>query len=227
MIWTEFLAAMGLFLASHRLPALFGLKGRLVAALGPRGYVLAFSAVSTLLLLWLISVAGRAPYVVLWDQQLWHRWAVNLVMPLVCLLASFGTASPNPFAFEGRQTGFDPARPGIVGLTRQPVLWALALWSGAHLLANGDLAHVGLFGTFLALALAGMPLIESRRRALMPAADWADLTAHTCLVPGAALITGRWRPASLPSAPRLLLGLLSWTALWHLHPTLIGVWPGP
>lgn len=227
MDWIELALAMGLFMASHRLPALFGLKARLVAALGHSGYVLAFSALSLGLLAWLIGAAGRAPFVPLWDQAGWHRWAVNLAMPLVCLLAAFGTAAPNPFAFEGRATGFAPDRPGIAGLTRQPLLWALALWAGAHLLANGDLAHVLLFAPFLALALAGLPVVEARRRRAMGQAAWAHLAARTGLIPGAALLTGRWRPQGLPSLPRLVLGLGGWAALWHLHPSLIGVWPGP
>jgi uncharacterized membrane protein len=227
MDWIELALAMGLFMASHRLPALFGLKARLVGALGSSGYVLAFSALSLGLLGWLIVAAGRAPFVPLWDQVGWHRWAVNLAMPLACLLAAFGTAASNPFAFEGHTTGFSPDRPGIAGLTRQPLLWALALWAGAHLLANGDLAHGVLFAPFLALALLGMPLVETRRRRAMGQAEWARLSARTGLMPFGALVTRRWRPAGPPSLPRLALGLGAWVGLWHLHPALIGVWPGP
>ena len=123
MAWIELALAMALFLASHRIPAALGVKGRLLAALGPRGYGILFSVASVLLLWWLISAAGRAPFVPLWDQEPWHRWAANIVMPFAIALAIFGIAAPNPFAFEGRRTGFNPARPGIAGLTRQPLLW--------------------------------------------------------------------------------------------------------
>jgi uncharacterized membrane protein len=227
MDWIELALAMGLFLVSHRLPAWIGVKDLLVAALGARGYTLAFSALSLALLWWLIQAAGRAPFLPLWDQAVWHRWTVNLAMPLAALLAVFGIAAPNPFAFEGRSTGFDPDRPGIAGLTRQPLLWALALWAGAHLLANGDLAHVILFASFLALALAGMPVVEARRRRAMGAEDWARLTRSTALLPLAALVTGRWRPRGGPSLLLLALALAGWAALWHLHAPVIGVWPGP
>ena len=175
----------------------------------------------------MIFAAGRAPYVALWDHALWHRWAVNITMPLALALIVFGTAAPNPFAFEGRATGFDLAHPGIAGLTRQPLLWGLALWSGAHLLANGDLAHALLFGSFALFSLAGMALVERRRARTMGQADWGRLIAHTSLVPFAALLSGRWHPRALPSFRRASLWLLVWVCLWWLHSPVIGVTPAP
>lgn len=226
MEWIELAVAMLLFMGSHRIPAALGVKDGLVTRLGTTGYTALFSLGSTLLLLWVIWAAGRAPFVPLWDQSAASRWAVNLVMPVVILLASFGVAAPNPFAFEGRSSGFDPDHPGIVGLTRQPLLWALALWSGAHLWANGDLAHVILFGTFAAFSVLGMGLVE-RRRARIIGEDWGRLTARTSLMPFAALISGKWRPHSLPSWPRLTIAILAWAAVFHLHEAVIGVLPVP
>lgn len=225
MDWIEFALAFLLFLASHRIPALA--KGRMQAVLGRGGYIAVFSIVSTALLFWVIFAAGRAPFVPLWDQAGWHRWAVNIVMPLALALAVFGIAAPNPFAFEGRAAGFDPAHPGIAGITRQPLLWALALWSGAHLLANGDLAHVLMFGAFLIFALGGMPMMERRKRRQTGDAIWRAMAARTSLIPCAALVTGRWRPATWPNPLRLALWLLVWAGLWHLHTPVIGVSPLP
>lgn len=227
MDWIELALAIGLFMVSHRLPAALGLKGAIVHRLGERGYIFVFSALSIALLWWLISAVGRAPFVPLWDQAGWHRWVVNIVMPMAIALGSFGIAAPNPFAFEGRQTGFDPDHPGIAGVTRQPLLWALALWSGAHLLPNGDLAHVILFAPFLLLALIGMKVMEARRRQIMGAAAWQHLTARTGLLPFAAMISGRWKPLTRPSLGRFVLALLLWVGLWHLHAPIIGVWPAP
>ncbi|GAB1480084.1 NnrU family protein [Paracoccaceae bacterium] len=227
MAWIEFAAALGLFLISHRIPALIGVKAPLTAALGPRGYTVAFSLISSALLAWVIVAAGRAPYVGVWDHEIWHRWAVNITMPFALALIVFGTAAPNPFAFEGRIGGFDPARPGIAGLTRQPLLWGLALWSGAHLLANGDLAHGLLFGTFAVFSLAGMGLVERRRARALGAAEWQRLTAQTSLIPCAALLAGRWRPVAGPSPWRTALWLAVWAGLWLLHAPLIGVSPAP
>jgi len=227
MDWIEFAAALALFLMSHRIPALMGVKAPLTTALGPRGYTIAFSLISALLLAWVIGAAARAPHVGLWDHALWHRWAVNLAMPLALGLIVFGTAAPNPFAFEGRSTGFDPARPGIAGLTRQPLLWGLTLWAGAHLLANGDLAHGLLFGSLALFSVAGMGLVERRRARALGQPAWQRLTAHTGLLPFAALLTGRWRPTAPPASGRLALWLAVWAALWLLHAPVIGVSPAP
>ncbi|MCB6177406.1 NnrU family protein [Rhodobacter sp. Har01] len=224
--WLNFALALGLFLISHRLPAMLGVKARAEEALGARGYTVAFSVGSLALLYWVIVAAGRAPHVELWPPTGWSRWLVNIAMPVAGLLAAFGVAAPNPFAFEGRRAGFDPDRPGIAGLTRQPLLWALVLWSGAHLAANGDLAHVVFFGLMLGFSVAGMGIVERRRRRAMGPAAWLRLTARTGLVPGAALLAGWWRPEGRPSGLRLGLWLLAWAGLWHLHAPVIGFWPG-
>jgi uncharacterized membrane protein len=226
MDWLEFGLALALFVVSHRLPAFLGIKGRLVAALGRRAYGIGYSLLSLALFAWLIAAAGRAPFVPLWDQQGWMRWLVNLAMPLVFLLGSLAVAAPNPFAFEGRKTGFDPARPGVAGLTRQPLLWAMALWAAVHLIANGDLAHVVLFGAMLALTLSGMALVEARARRQI-GADWPRFAAQTALLPFAALVSGRWRPRLSPPWGRLVLALGLWALAYHLHEPLIGLWPGP
>lgn len=227
MGWIEFALAMLVFMASHRIPAALGVKQALTDSLGARGYTILFSIVSVLLLWWVIAAAGRAPVVTLWYQTPLSRWAVNIAMPLAVALAAFGTAAPNPFAFEGRDSGFDPAHPGIAGVTRQPLLWALLLWSGAHLWANGELAHAILFGTFALFSALGMKIVESRRRRAMGQEAWDRATAHTGLVPFAALLTGRWKPGAAPSWARLAITQAGWALLWHLHEPVIGVYPTP
>lgn len=206
---------------------MLGVKEQLTQSLGARGYTLVFSVFSVLLLLWVIWAAGRAPVITLWYQTEAARWAVNLALPLAVLLGSFGVAAPNPFAFEGRQSGFDPDQPGVAGVTRQPLLWALLLWSSAHLWANGDLAHVILFGSFAGFSAIGMLIVERRRLRATGAATWRDLTRKTSLIPFSALLTGAWRPRSLPSPFRLGIALAVWAALIVLHPSVIGVSPLP
>lgn len=223
--WIEFLLASGLFLVSHPLPQATGLRRAAVARIGRPAWLILYSAVSLLLFGWMIAAAGRAPFVPLWEPQVWHRVAVNLAMPLAFLLGTFGVAAPNPFAFEGRRDGFDPDRPGIAGITRQPLLWAMVLWAGAHLLMNGDLAHLLLFAPMLIFALAGIALAERAARRRL-GADWPHLAARTGLLPLAALIRGKWQPRRLPSLWRFVLALALWAAVWHLHPAVIGVWPG-
>ncbi len=224
--WGEFILAGLMFLGSHAIASMPRAKGALVGMLGQRGWVLAFSMISTLLLFWVILSAGRAPCVMLWPQQIWQRWLVNIAMPVAIMLASFGIGAPNPFAFEGGH-GFDPERPGIVGLTRQPLLWALLIWAGAHLVANGDLAHVVLFGILAFFSAIGMRAVEARNGRQFGQTKRARLSARTSLLPGLALITGRWHPRGLPSIWRLIAAFAAWAVLLHLHGPIIGVSPLP
>lgn len=129
--WIEYGAAWACFLGAHMIPALPGPRGRLIATLGRRGYLAAFSLLSIGLLYWLIVAAGRAPYVHLWDQPGWSRWLVNIAIPVAILV---GTLSV-----------------GMSGL-----VVAFALWAGAHLVANGDVAHAIFFGGMGIFALSGI-----------------------------------------------------------------------
>lgn len=223
--WAEFTFVFIAFMLSHAIPAMPRLKQAIVARLGRRGYLIGYSLVSLALFYWLILAAGRAPFVEFWPQTSWQRWLVNVAMPAAIALIVFGAGAPNPFAFGGAQ-GFDPARPGIAGVTRHPLMWGFALWAGAHLLANGDLAHLIFFGTLLLLALAGVWMGERRARRLL-GADWARLTARTSILPGWALVSGRWRPAQAPPWRRLVIAVVIWAVLFHLHEPVIGYPPAP
>ncbi|MDO5529566.1 MAG: NnrU family protein, partial [Paracoccus sp. (in: a-proteobacteria)] len=167
---------------------------------------------------------GRAPAVNLWQHALWQRWAVNLAMPAAIALAVFGVGAPNPLGVGGSANRFDPQRPGITGVTRHPLMWAFAIWAGAHLLANGDLAHVLLFGSMLVFAVAGIASAEARARRRP---DFALLAARTSLWPLGALLTGRWRPEGFPSPVRAAIAAAVWAALLWLHRPVIGVTPLP
>lgn len=225
--WAEFFGAFIIFMASHRIPTAPATKARLQARLGARGFTIAYSTLSTLLLAWLIVAAGNAPFVPLWDQAGWQRWLVNLAMPVALALAVYGVGVPNPLSFGGFKAGFDPDRPGIAGVLRHPLLWALALWSGAHLLANGDLAHVLLFGSFTAFAVFGMVAIDRRNQRVMGPDGWQNAARNTSVYPFAALIEGRWHPRGIPSLWRAGLVIVVWAGLFHLHAPVIGVLPNP
>lgn len=227
--WAEFGTAFVAFMASHVVPARPGVRRRLVAALGERLYLILYAATSLGILGWLIVAAGRAPFVPLWDFALWQIWVPNIAMPLACLLAAFGVGAPNPLSFGGRNgAAFDPEAPGIAGVTRHPLLWALALWSGAHIVPNGDLAHTLLFGAFMLFAVIGMAAIDRRLRQRLGDAEWVRLAHRTSMVPFAALVARRWRPERIRIDLRHLgAAALLYAGLVLLHPTLIGVSPLP
>lgn len=221
MGWLEFVAAWAVFFLSHSVPVRPPLRPFLQARLGPSGFTLAYSALSLAVLAWLIGTAGRAPHVALWG---WAPWQVHVpltVMGAVCLIIALSIGLPNPFSFGGaRNDLFDPARPGIVRWSRHPLLLALALWAGAHVVPNGDLAHVILFGTFAAFALLGGRLIDARKRREM-GAEWQCLRDA---VEGAPFLS--WR-ASGGVLARLGAAIVLYAALLWLHPLLFGVSPLP
>lgn len=221
MGWFEFALAYVVFFLSHSLPVRPPLRPRLQARLGSVGFTLGYSALSLAVLAWLIAAAGRAPHVALWD---WAPWQVHVpltVMGPVCLIIALFIGRPNPFSFGGaRNEQFDPARPGIVRLSRHPLLLALALWAAAHVVPNGDLAHVILFGTFAAFALLGGRLVDRRRRREM-GPEWQRMRD---LVANAPLLLASLSGGTLL---RLAAGVALYGALLWAHPFLFGVSPLP
>lgn len=219
MDWFKFCAAYLAFFLSHALPVRPRVKSRLVSALGKRGFAIAYSLLSLSVLIWLIGAAGRAPFVALWEAAIWHNHLLLVVMLAVCLIVALSLGRPNPFSFGGPDEGFDAAHPGIVRYMRHPMLVALALWSGAHLVANGALAHVLLFGGFAGFALIGQIMIDRRRKSQMGADWWAayqQMQAAPLLQ-----LPSNWVEFSV----RLLSGLALYVALIWLHPYLFGVSP--
>lgn len=222
MDWLEYIIAFTVFFATHSVPIRPPVRPWLQARLGARGFALAYSALSLAVLAWLIGAAARAPYLPLWDWAPWQTHLVLTAMLPVCLILALAVARPNPLSFGGaRNDRFDPARPGIVRLSRHPLLLALAIWAGAHVVANGALAHVILFGTFAGFALLGMGLVDRRRRREM-GTDWNRIEAARRRAP--------WLgpPASRSGATaRLAAGAGLYAALLWLHPFLFGVSPLP
>ena len=221
MGWFEFALAYVAFFLSHSLPVRPPLRPRLQARLGSVGFTLVYSALSLAVLAWLIAAAGRAPHVALWDWAPWQVHVPLIVMGPVCLILALSIGRPNPFSFGGaRNEQFDPARPGIVRLSRHPLLLALALWAAAHVVPNGDLAHVILFGTFAAFALLGGRLVDRRRRREM-GPEWQRMRD---LVANAPLLLASLSGGTLL---RLAAGVALYGALLWAHPFLFGVSPLP
>ena len=226
--WSEFALAMAVFIGSHFLPRLGGLRDRLIGAVGRRIYFAVYGLLSLVLLGWVIVAAGRAPYVELWPQYPWTRWVPNLAMPLAVILTVCGIGLPNRFTLGGRRRAvFDPASPGFSAVSRHPLLLALGLWALSHMAPNGDLAHVVLFGTFAVLALAAIPLFDMRARRALGADAPAFFAATAILSPAPLARKGWLRVMARPLAFRAGLGLILWGALLHLHGPVIGVPPFP
>lgn len=217
--WALFTAAMGAFMGSHVIPSRPAVRSRLISLLGKRVYIVLYSSLSLAVLGFLIRAAADAPYVEVWPFEEWQRLVPAMVVPLAFALGLLGLATPNPLSLSPSRAAFDPARPGIVAITRHPVLVALALWSLAHMVPNGDLAHLILFGTFLVFSLAGMWAVDKRARRRLGDAVWADLASRYRWL--------QWPRGLSWLTPRLVLLALGGVALAllaaMLHEALIGV----
>lgn len=224
----EFTLAALIFAASHSVPMRPRIRMRLVRQSGSRTFWTLYGLVSLVSLAWLIGAAARAPYAELWAPAAWQRWVPFLVMPIVCAIVSFTIAAPNPLSFGGRHPErFEPENPGIAGFARHPLLVALALWAFAHVIPNGDLAHVLLFGALGLFAVIGMTLIDRRRRAEFGDAAWTKLARGTSNLPFLAWITGRSKPRFVGSVQRIGIAIVLWACLVWAHATLFGVSPWP
>lgn len=222
MSWTPFILAFAFFMVSHSLPLRPRIRAGLVETFGRRGFTCAYCLLSILALALVVWAVGRAPHLPLWPWAPWQRYVPLIAMALAVALTALAIGRPNPFSFGGARNGdFDPDHPGITRWTRHPQLVALALWAGGHMVPNGDLAHIALFGLFLAFALSGMRAIDRRKQRQMGAA-WHDLLARSRAAP-------LWptRAEIGEVLLRLALAALIYLALIWAHPLIIGVDPLP
>lgn len=225
---TEFILAMVVFIATHAVPAYRPVRLALVSAAGERIYLGGYSLVSLAAIGWLVAAYARAPHVEVWPFAGWTLWVPVLAMPLSCVLLAAGLAAPNPLSLLARSKGFDPRRPGIVAVTRHPVIWALVLWSAAHIPANGDVASLILFGVLLASSLAGSSSLDHKRRGGLGEEAWRELAAATSNLPFAAIVAGRARTSLADIGyRRLAAGLVLYTVFLVAHEYVIGVSPLP
>lgn len=220
--WIEYATAFAVFFISHSLPVRPRVRARLVALMGPRGFTLAYSVLSVVALAWLIGAAGRLPFVPLWGWAPWQSTVTLVAMALVCAVLALTLGRPNPFSFGGADNeSFEPRRPGIVRLTRHPLPLTMALWAFAHLLLNGDVAHVILFGALGPSHFLGHRIIDRRKRRAMGEA-WSTILSEIANTSPVASIAGTPDIAlRIAAALALCAGLL-----WG-HPWLFGVNPLP
>lgn len=220
MNWLEFALAWAVFFITHSLPLRPSVRTWFQARLGRRGFTVAYSLLSLGALIWLIRAAGRAPFIPLWDWAPWQGHLTLALMLLAFLIMAFAIGRPNPFSFGGaRNDAFKPERAGIIRFTRHPLLMALSLWATAHVIPNGDLAHVLLFGVFAGFALSGQHLVDRRRQREM-GADWQRLWAKVTNRAINALPLS-WSAAFL----RLAIGGALYAGVIWVHPWLFGVNP--
>jgi uncharacterized membrane protein len=225
---TTLLIASLLFVGGHVIMAGPPVRDAIVGRLGERPYLGLFSLISAALFVWMVLAWRDAPYIELWVAGGILTRLPLVLMPVAFILLICGNFAANPMAVmqDGRMGGEDPAR-GIIKVTRHPVMWAIVLWAGSHIAANGDLAAVIFMGALLVLAVVGMGRIEAKKRA-RSGDDWARFAAVTSRVPFVALVQGRTK---LKLAElgwwKVGLGLALYVLFFAGHGWLIGVSPVP
>ena len=200
------------------------MRGSLRDQLGEQGFLFVYSLTAVVTFAWFVMAYARAPAIVLWILPRWTAFVPVLIMPLATLLlvAGYTIANPTAVGMERWARADDPA-PGVLRVTRHPVMWAVGLWALSHLVANGDLASVWFFGLTAALAFGGTVLIDRKKR-LALGSHWQRLADVTSNIPFVALVAGRtqlrWRDIGVL---RPVAALLLYVVLYLAHPIFTGV----
>lgn len=151
-----------------------------------KGVYAAISLAGLVLVVWGFGLAREAP-VLVWDPPVWLRHLAFLLNAAAFFLAAQNAGPAGPIK----------ARLG------HPMVLAVKIWAIAHLISNGNLADIILFGSILAWAVVNFSAARRRDRQA-----------------GTVRVAGPWRNDLIPGA----VGLALWAAfIWGLHERLIGV----
>lgn len=223
-LWVTGLASAA-FVISHLALASHVMRDPLVARFGEKGFQGLYAVIALLILVAMMLAYSQAPLIFLWIPGHGLRHLPLLVMPLALVLIAGSLLAPNPSAV-GKSGALDQAEParGVLRITRHPMMWGIALWAVAHILANGDWASLLFFGGLLLTAILGSLHLD-RRMASDQGERWARFAAATSYIPFAALLGGRQRWSWSEWGRPALFGLGAFIALLLLHPYLFGVRP--
>ena len=167
-------------------------RTRFIAGRGPMAWkgVCSLVAIVGFVLICIGFGQARQHPVLLWSPP---RWTHDLAALLTLLAFILVTAA------------YIPAN-AIKARVKDPMILGVKCWAAGHLLANGTLADVVLFGSFLAWAVLDFRAVRQRRRAGAEPAIAAPRRDHTAIT--------------------IVVGALAWMVFaFHLHQPLIGVMP--
>jgi uncharacterized membrane protein len=186
------LAGLLLFLGVHSLRIFAeAWRAQQIGRIGPlpwKGLVSVLSLAGFALLVWGWGMARQMP-VVLWQPPVGMRHAASLLTLLSFVLLAAAYVPGN----------------AIKARFHHPMVLGVKTWALAHLLSNGNVAHVVLFGSFLAWAV--LLFIASRRR---------DRREATVYAPG----------RLAPTLVTVVVGVAAWAVFaFKLHGMWIGVRP--
>ena len=223
----EFFLSVLVFLLAHIIPPYPPVRAKLVALLGRRLYLLTYSALSIGLLTWMILAGQRAPYVQIWQAGEWQSWVTIIIMPFALWLVLAGLFEPNPLSISVRKKDINIPLGLSARVTRHPVLWGFLLWALTHLLPNGDVVSLVLFGGVILLAIMGFFVVDRRTKTRLGEAQWHAVAEPTHPVPFVALFSGKTKLV-FTMQTWVWMGVTFLTYFWILfsaHADYLGVDP--
>jgi uncharacterized membrane protein len=180
------------FLGVHLLPTAPELRNGLVARLGERNFKMAFALVSLVGFALIVVGFGKVQEMpsknpVLWNPPLWTRHVAFTLMPIAFVLLA---------------AAYIPSH--IKHWVKHPMLTAVKIWAFVHLLANGELASIILFASFLAFAVYDRISLKTRRAPIAPApSGYAGDALAAVIGLGAFVAMLLWGHARLVGVPLL------------------------
>ena len=154
---------LGLFLGIHALPAQRKLRARVIALMGEGSYKIGYALVAVLgiaLIAWGFAHYRATGWIDVWNPpKAFRHITIALMLPAVILVIA---------AF---------LRGHIYTSLKHPMLAGVKLWAAAHLLANGDLGSIILFGSFLGWAVFDRISLKRRTDAggpPIPVGGWGN-----------------------------------------------------
>lgn len=139
-----------IFIGIHLLPTWQGLRARLITRIGIGAYKAFFSIIAAISLVLIWVGFANSPHIEVFNPPSWgYKLVPILMLPALILLVA----------------AYIPCN--IRRVVKHPMLIGIKLWALGHLLANGDVASLLLFGSLLAFAVFDM--ISVKRRKALPA----------------------------------------------------------
>ena len=182
------IAGLLVFLATHVFVSMRGARAAAMARLGLVGYRIAFSVVSIaglVLIVWGYGLYRAQEWIDVWSPPAFTRH-------IAVLLMLFSVIFMTAVFFQSH----------IKAKLKYPMLASVKTWALAHLIANGDLGSILMFGTFLGWAVFAR--ISAKRRTDEVAAVAPSGYTNDAIV--------------------VLLGIVIYLALGYVfHPVFIGV----
>ncbi len=222
-MWQLILAGF-LFFGCHVGISSSSLRGVLIDRMGEQRYLAIYSILVLSTLIFLIVSYSAVPHTeFLWQPSQELRWLPLLVMPfaLILLIGGLMTSNPTLVGSESLAREFGQGT-GMIRITRHGFLWATALWSLTHLIANPDLASLVFFSSFALLSLTGTVLID-RKKAATLGGNWKHFSDVTSNVPFAAIFKGRNRLVVSELWLPIVIGVVLYAVLLWGHVWVSGV----